>query len=120
MFRYWCSKWSDKLSWKEAEAESFEKLIKNYHRDHLRTYDADNDGDDTAVFAIKSPEGETRYFMLKYEWNIDYRNDADGAYQHIENPCWITEINREEAGNVPGDRDWLILPKTYRPCTCGR
>ena len=118
MFRYWCSDWSDKLGWKSVEAVSFEKLIEKYHRDHLWIYDADNDGDDRAVFAIKSSEGATRYFLLKYEWNISYRND--GEYQYVDNPYSITEINREDAGSVPGDRDWLILPKTFRTCTCGR
>lgn len=122
MFRFWCSDWSDKLNWKSVEAGSFEQLIKKYHREHLWTYDTDNGGEDTATFAIVSPEGETRYFRLNYEWNIEYRDDGDGDGQHfhVDNPYWITEINREEAGDVPGDRDWLILPKTYRPCTCGR
>jgi hypothetical protein len=60
MFRFWCSDWSGRLNWRSAEAVSPEKLVENYHREHLWTYDTDQGGEDAATFAIVSPEGETR------------------------------------------------------------
>jgi hypothetical protein len=122
MFRYWHSDMGDKLNWKSAEAESPEKFIEKYHREHLWTYDTDQGGEDTIIFAIMSPDGELRYFRLYYEWNIDYRDDGDGdgVHFHVDNPYCITEINAGDAGAIPGDRDWLVLPRSYRACTCGR
>lgn len=110
MYRFYSSDRSSDYRWREVEATSFENLIETYHYNNLYTWDADNDGSDTVIFAISDPAGVTKYFRLAYEW-IMLPNEEGGI--HIENPFEITEISRAEAGDIPGDRDWLMIPKTF-------
>jgi hypothetical protein len=116
MFRFWCSNFSSDYRWREVEASTCEGLITKYHREFLWTNDCDNDGEDEVIFGIKAPGEHARFFKLKYEW-IGVREEEE---YWVDNPFWIEELTGDAVKDVPGDRDWIVIRKSYGCRCCGR
>jgi hypothetical protein len=100
------------LNWVASEGISFADVVERHYNKHCHVPDADNGGEGSCLLVVRdSDNGETRYFTLWYEWNVDHSSD-----EYITNYHTITEVPKEDVGTallakLVEDRDWITLDK---------